>query len=150
MKSSLPPPHPWHERKPSVLNYCALELTAPSRSHHSNSEVFRSNWVGHKVGQVFTERFQESKSWLGKAIPSMFGDGQPLSVAVSQGSFWEFNTTWLGGGWQSSLTWVTGKLVHLTIICKGLFHYHLTFPSLSWDFLLLILHEFWDVYITES
>lgn len=80
MKPSPPPPRPWCARKPSVLKCCALGLTAPSLSHHSNSELSRSDWLRHKVGRVFTERSQESENWLGKANSSVSGDGQSLTV----------------------------------------------------------------------
>lgn len=42
-RKSSPPPPPCFARKPSALKSYVPGLTAPSLSHHSNSEVFRSN-----------------------------------------------------------------------------------------------------------
>lgn len=102
MKSSPHPPLPWCARKPFEQNCCALGLTAPLHSHQSNSELYRSNWVRHKVGRVFTERFQESESWLGKADSSVSGDGQSLLWYQTVLGVW---TTWKGDGY-SFLAWV--------------------------------------------
>lgn len=103
MKSFPHPPLPWCARKPFERNCCALGLTAPLHSHHSNSELCRSNWVRHKVGRVFTERFQESESWLGKADSSVSGDGQSLCCGIRP--FVGVWTTWKGDGY-SLLAWV--------------------------------------------
>ena len=69
---SFPPLlHHWCARKPSAPKVWVLVLTAPSPSRRSNSVVYRSDWMHHKVGQVFTERYRDSKNWLGKANPSV-------------------------------------------------------------------------------
>lgn len=139
MKSSPPHPPPWCARKPSELKHCALGLTAPSLSHHSNSEVFRSDWVRHKVGQVFTERFHESKSWLGKAKPlsvrwwavthSLLRCHEVVSCNILRGSYCTFIFLKL-----------LSLIVHLTssfnvvkhqLWFYGLFHHHLFCSSQS-------------------
>lgn len=82
MKYFQPPLPLWCARRSSAPKDCVLVLTAPLPSRRSNSTVFRSDWVSHKVGRVFTERYQDSKTWLGKANRLVSCSGSSLVVVV--------------------------------------------------------------------